>query len=189
MVLMEQPVTQRMRVELPARPLTLDDVTLLAGLDETHRYELDEGNLIIMPQPTVQHSKIMNRLQVWLSGGYPLDLILPVPGLRIFENSSGRSPDLVVLRHAVDDDVSWLDPEAVAIAIEIVSPSSRKMDRIVKPTEYAKVGIPRYWRVERESGPVTVHQYLLDSAGPNYSLERAVMLEDLVTEAPPKPIP
>lgn len=39
-------------VDLPPRPLTLDDVTRLAEADSSHRFELSEGNLIVMPPGT-----------------------------------------------------------------------------------------------------------------------------------------
>ena len=44
-------------------------------------------------------------------------------------------------------------PSAVAdllLVVEIVSPSSEAMDAVVKRTEYARAGIPRYWVVERD---------------------------------------
>ncbi len=38
--------------DLPARPLTLDDVTRLAEAGTRHRFELSEGNLLVMPPRT-----------------------------------------------------------------------------------------------------------------------------------------
>jgi len=44
---------------LPSRPLTLDDVTRLAENDDRHRYELSEGNLIVVPRAdTWRHQEI-----------------------------------------------------------------------------------------------------------------------------------
>ncbi|MPZ26330.1 MAG: hypothetical protein GEV12_07710 [Micromonosporaceae bacterium] len=59
-----------MSVQLPARPLTLDDVTLLAAADDVHRYELQEGNLVVIPPANVEHYAIIMRL-----GGWFLDLL------------------------------------------------------------------------------------------------------------------
>jgi Uma2 family endonuclease len=44
--------------DLPARPLTLDDVTRIAEADTNHRFELSEGNLVVMPPGTWRHQEI-----------------------------------------------------------------------------------------------------------------------------------
>jgi Uma2 family endonuclease len=41
-------------------------------------------------------------------------------------------------------------PEHVGLLVEIVSPSSRKTDRFMKPGEYAEAGVPLFWRVETD---------------------------------------
>ncbi|SCG74694.1 Uma2 family endonuclease [Micromonospora humi] len=46
-------------------------------------------------------------------------------------------------------DGLWLHAADVALVVEIESPSSRRYDRLIKPTLYAEAGIPHYWRVER----------------------------------------
>lgn len=117
--------------ELPARPLTLDDVTLLAASDSRHRFELTEGN--------------------------------------------GRIPDLVVTTGPVADDIVWLAPEMVALAVEIVSKGSERTDRWLKPVEYAEAGIARFWRVEPDD---TVVQFRLD--GKRYIEYGSVALDELL---------
>jgi Uma2 family endonuclease len=75
------------------------------------------------------------------------------------DDLSGRIPDLVVTTGPVPDDTVWLAPETVALAVEIVSKGSERMDRWLKPVEYAEVGIARFWRVEPDD---TVAQFRLD---------------------------
>jgi Uma2 family endonuclease len=36
----------------------------------------------------------------------------------------------------------------VALAVEVISPGSRRLDTIVKRDEYADAGIPHYWVVD-----------------------------------------
>lgn len=43
----------------------------------------------------------------------------------------------------------------VILLIEIISPSSRKMDRVLKRDEYAEAGIPRYWIVDLDE-PISI---------------------------------
>jgi Uma2 family endonuclease len=58
-------------------------------------------------------------------------------------------PDLVVMDAEVArSDVALAQPSDLRLAVEIVSPSSVSMDRILKPARYAEAGIPSYWRVE-----------------------------------------
>jgi Uma2 family endonuclease len=43
--------------------------------------------------------------------------------------------------------------------VEVVSPSSRSIDRLLKPRLYAQAGIPSFWLVERGAGGVAVHVF------------------------------
>jgi Uma2 family endonuclease len=177
-----------MLVRLPGRALTLDDVTELAAADELHRYELDEGSLLIMPPADAEHSALIMRIGAWLiSHGHGPDLVLAMPGLRISENSVGRSPDILVLRRPVARGTVWIDPVDAMLAVEVVSPSSENLDRAIKPGEYARAGIHHFWRVERDGYP-TMHMYVLgiDEHGlPVYVSHRATLLEELLDTAPP----
>jgi Uma2 family endonuclease len=80
--------------------------------------------------------------------------------------SSRRSltPDvLVVTAEAARRNPSHFQPDEVVLAIEIVSPGSKIMDRITKPAMFAEAGIPLYWRIETEP-QITVHTGSLDIA-------------------------
>lgn len=175
--------------QLPPRPLTLDDVAALAAIDDVHRYELDEGTLVVMAPPDKGHTVIVNRIQRWLaSHGYTDDEVLPASGVKIRERTSGRCPDLIVADRTVPDEEIWIDPAAVRLAVEVVSRGSEKVDRDVKPREYASAGIRQYWRVERGVKP-TVHMYRLglDEHGDRaYVSHEAVLLDELLDGEPPK---
>lgn len=169
-----------LHVQLPPRPLTLEDVSNLAETDPDHRYELQEGNLLVMPPADEEHAEIVVRVGAWLlAGGYG-GRVLASPGLRV--GASGRSPDIAVRRSARTARVVWIDPAEVLLAVEIVSPGSTELDRHLKPVEYARAGIPNYWRIEREGTP-TLHAYRLagTTAGePAYTTAGVVALEDLL---------
>jgi Uma2 family endonuclease len=81
---------------------------------------------------------------------------------------TSRRPDVIVYR-ADTIDVTPTRPEHVLLAAEIVSPGSETTDRIVKLDQYARAGIPFYWRVElTATGIPVVYTYLLDSASRRY---------------------
>ncbi len=167
-------------VRLPARPLTLDDIAELADHDPDHRYELQEGNLLVMPPADDEHAEMIMRVGAWLIAGGHAGRVLATPGLRA--GNSGRSPDIVVRRSPRLGRTVWIDPADVLLTIEIVSPGPVELDRHLKTVEYAHVGIPHFWRVERD-GPATVHMFGLgvDADGkPFYVSRGAVLLEDLL---------
>lgn len=175
-------------IELPVKPLTLDDVASLAAADPDHRYEFQEGNLLVIPPPDADHAAIAADLIVWLRNhGYGRRQVLATPGLRVPRGDNpdaiGRSPDIVVCHAPVTGQVVWLDPEDVLLVIEIVSPGSEQLDRVTKATEYAGARVPNYWRVEREGTSVTVHALRLGTGldgQPAYIPHRAILLDDLL---------
>jgi Uma2 family endonuclease len=168
-------------VRLPARPLTLDDVAELAESDPDHRYELQEGNLLVMPPADAEHAEMIMRIGAWLINGGYAGRVLATPGMRA--GSSGRSPDVLVCRQAGIGRTVWIDPADVLLTVEIVSPGSQEMDRYLKPVEYAQVGVPHFWRIERDGQP-TAHLFELGvgAAGePSYVSRGAVLLDDLLS--------
>jgi Uma2 family endonuclease len=56
--------------------------------------------------------------------------------------------------------------EQVMVAVEVVSRSTKRRDRLEKPAEYEAVGIPHYWRIEQEP----VHLFAYDLVGDHYEL-------------------
>jgi Uma2 family endonuclease len=149
-------------LQIPLRPLTLDDVTRLAEDDHEHRFELSEGNLIVMPPGTWRHQEVSLLLASWLLAGGYRGRVNVAPGVRTATDSlNGRIPDLVVTTGPVPDETIWLAPEIIALAVEIVSKGSERTDRWHKPLEYAAAGIQRFWRVELDD---SVIQFELDDA-------------------------
>ena len=145
---------------LPARPLTLGDVTRLAETDRGHRFELTEGNLVVMPPGTWRHQEISGLLFAWFADHGYRGRVNVAPGVKTAADEfNGRIPDLAVTTGPVSDDVVWLPPDVVALVVEIVSKGSERTDRWLKPVEYAEAGIARFWRVEPDD---TVVQFRLD---------------------------
>ncbi|WP_448318505.1 Uma2 family endonuclease [Streptomyces sp. CO7] len=79
---------------------------------------------------------------------------------------TNRRPDVIVYR-AETIDLTPTRPEHVLLVAEVVSPGSETTDRIVKVDQYAKAGIPFYWRVEQAGVPI-VYTYVLDPATRTY---------------------
>lgn len=139
---------------------TTDDLDTLP--EDGVRRELLDGVLHVSPSPSSIHQVIAARLVVALEESCPDDLF--VSQANDVQISSRRLfiPDVLVTTfEAARRNSGKFVPAEVRLAVEIVSPSSASMDRVMKPALYAKAGIPHYWLVEIEGGLV-VHTYQLD---------------------------
>nr|WP_239098386.1 Uma2 family endonuclease [Micromonospora qiuiae] len=142
---------------------TLED--LLALPDDAPRVELVDGVIQVTPSPTLGHQDISFLLASWLRSHAPAHLrATQAVGVALSHNTS-RQPDVLLCRAGLASDRSRLRPADVVLAVEVVSPGTRRVDRFAKPGEYAAAGIPFYWRVEQN--PVHLYAYRLgDRIGP-----------------------
>jgi Uma2 family endonuclease len=136
--------------------LTLDDVAAMADVDQRgHRFELGPGGILtVMPPPGVEHAMIASQLLIWFAThGWPAKQILQNVGLKldIDRGIGGRVPDLTVWSAPPVGPV-WSGVKNLLLAIEIISPGSEPIDRVIKKEEYAAAGIPRYWIVNSDAG-------------------------------------
>jgi Uma2 family endonuclease len=128
------------------RVLTPDEYD---ALPENPLRELVDGVIHVMATPTPWQQDVVDRLKAALAQAMPKYL----RATREIEVRLGdllrRNPDVLVVRaQGFDRRVPFLRPEQVVLAVEVVSPGSQSSDRLVKPVEYARAGIPHYWRVE-----------------------------------------
>jgi Uma2 family endonuclease len=117
---------------------------------------LQEGVLIVTPRPPRPHARAAFRIAKQLDDQLPgnmeaiiefevcVDAAYP-PTVRI--------PDVVITGKQGPE--RRLDGADVLVAIEVVSPDSRRMDTVTKRSEYAEAGIEHYWVVEL-GPPVTL---------------------------------
>ncbi|MFI6100107.1 Uma2 family endonuclease [Lentzea sp. NPDC051213] len=141
---------------------TLDDWESLDP-QEGRRIELVDGRFVVTPTPAFKHQRVGDRLARILDDAVfaeGMEAVTAV-GVRVGK-AFGYIPDVVVVTERVET-VS-VDVANVALVVEIVSPSTKKSDRLEKPAALAAAGVPAYWRVEieGEDGP-TVYCYRLDN--------------------------
>ena len=132
--------------------------------------EIVDGMVVVSPSASKRHNRLArmlaNALDVAAGPDWNADTDFDV---RLQDVPlTNRRPDVVVYR-ADTIDVTPTRPEHVLLVAEIVSPGSETTDRIVKLDQYARAGIPFYWRVElTATGIPVVYTYLLDSASRRY---------------------
>jgi len=148
----------------PGRLLTVAEYAAL-GEDDQYRWELQEGSLVMSPSPSTRHMVAARELLDQLKSQLPHDVrVIPDVDLDLQLESPdrpgwARRPDLIVVEQGVIDRVDTeggLPPASdVHLVVEIVSPTSRRMDYVIKRGEYADAGIPHYWILDLEA-PVSL---------------------------------
>ncbi|MBU9762544.1 Uma2 family endonuclease [Mycobacterium sp. TNTM28] len=140
--------------ELPRDLVTLEQWDALE-LDEARRWELVEGGIVMTPRPRPLHQIVSGNLRQLIRAVLPESLaVLQEVEITVEARfpPTVRDPDLVVVnRSVVDRNPVRVDAHDVALVVEIVSPGSRRTDRVMKLYEYAKADIEHYWIVDLDS--------------------------------------
>ncbi|MFF5079677.1 Uma2 family endonuclease [Actinoplanes sp. NPDC000266] len=159
------------------RAYTIEDVLKMRV--GAPRVELLAGALSVVPTPSGAHQKISGLLWMWMLRHAPttFEPLLAV-GILVGVRET-LEPDVLLLHKPVDLEHHFFDADQVSVAVEIVSPSTKRRDRLEKPAQYAKVGVPHYWRIEQDP----VHVYAYDLVGGCYQLA-ADAEDELVLSAP-----
>jgi Uma2 family endonuclease len=148
---------------LPSQPghqlLTVADYLSLGEDPDGVRYELQEGVLVMAASPLPRHQRCILRLGAQLEPQLPdhldvfpdvdIDLELVPPG----RPGTVRRHDLAVVTRAGFDrrerEGGVLRAAELVVAIEVLSPGSVRVDRVLKNSEYADAGVPYYyWLVD-----------------------------------------
>lgn len=134
----------------------------LAELDvpDWWRYEILDGALVVTPSAGRAHEYAGEELRARIRAAQPDQWTVLGPIGVTVDTGSYFIPDLVVTDRTVLAGAGDLAPAEVHLAVEIESPGSASMDRIVKPAKFAAAGIPHYWRLETE--PLRLSAYRLD---------------------------
>ena len=144
--------------------LTYEDFAALP--DDGKRYELHEGELSVTPSPGMRHQDVLLNLALVLAphvrtSGHGKLVLSPFDC--IMSDITVVEPDLVYLDAARLSLLSERGLEgAPTLAVEIVSPSSRRIDRRRKMALYAAHDVTWYWIVDPEAR--TIEAYRLDGA-------------------------
>jgi Uma2 family endonuclease len=127
-----------------------------------HRVELIDGQIVVSPTARVWHSAVVDVLidqlvAVKQRRGWRFHVYLTV---HIEPTRERLIPDLMI---APPDAPQFGDAEllsgGVLLVAEVVSPSSRRQDREVKPRAYAQGRVPLYLVIDKLADPpaVTLH--------------------------------
>jgi Uncharacterized protein conserved in cyanobacteria len=149
--------------------------------DDGHRYEILDGSMEMMsPGPSTTHQAVSGVLEFILQQSCRSDyMVYHAPLDVILDQTNVVQPDVLMIHrsrlHIVTQRGIEGPPDMVT---EILSPGSRRKDKVTKRRTYAKFGVREYWVVDTES--LTLEQYRLDEDG-NYVLHQLYEGDDVVT--------
>ncbi|MFB9687748.1 Uma2 family endonuclease [Amycolatopsis plumensis] len=111
------------------------------------RVELVDGMLLVSPWPGPEHQRLLGKLQSAFASALPGGTEL-LPGVNVRIGTQRLLiPDLVILNCPGIDTVAYAASD-VLLAAEIVSPSTKIQDRVLKRAVYAEALIPYHLLVE-----------------------------------------
>ncbi|MCD9023209.1 Uma2 family endonuclease [Cohnella silvisoli] len=132
--------------------LTYDDY---AALDDDQRYELVDGRLELMsPGPNTLHQLISFEMAHLIANTCESEyIVMTAPLDVILSPREVRQPDLILVRRSRLHILTRRGVEGPPdLVVEILSPSTRKRDKIEKAYKYALFGIKEYWLVDPDNG-------------------------------------
>lgn len=133
---------------LPRRPLTRADLETMP--DDGHRYEVVDGVLIVSPAPSRSHQRAVWRLgrlldDAIVAADEGLEM-LTAPFAVVLADDTEIQPDLVIAPEGrfTESDL----PGAPLLAVEVLSPTTRRIDLLLKKDRLRQAGCEHYWVVD-----------------------------------------
>lgn len=127
---------------------------------ETKRYELLEGELVMVPSPTTYHQRISWNLERILGDfvrKHNLGSVYHAPLDVMFSQEDVAQPDIFFISEERSQIITEENIQGTPdLIIEILSPATAERDRTYKRTLYARNGVKEYWIVDPESKSVEV---------------------------------
>lgn len=116
--------------------------------NEGYRYEIIDGTLIVSPAPAWIHQRAVTGMWSLLEGARPSDdfEVLVAPFDVKLADDTVIQPDVLVARYS-DMSNRWL-AAAPLLAVEVLSPSSRRIDLGRKRPRLERARCPSYWVID-----------------------------------------
>jgi Uma2 family endonuclease len=141
-----------------ATKLSYEDFVLFP--DDGKRHELIDGEHFVTPSPNRRHQAVLRRLTVLLEPlirEHGLGEVFFAPFDVVFTRHDVVEPDLLFVssaRSAILTDANVQG--APDVVVEVLSPTSRRQDEILKRDLYERGGVAEYWIVDPEAETVKV---------------------------------
>lgn len=136
-----------------ARPYTYADLEAMPA--DGRRYELIDGTLIVTPAPRISDQIAVLELAVVLRSAASAEFqVLVGPCDYLVSNLTVLQPDVLVVNAADLGEKNVKQPPA--LVVEVLSPSTGRVDLETKRLAYEAAGVPSYWLVDPGEPLLTV---------------------------------
>ncbi|MCA1712110.1 MAG: Uma2 family endonuclease [Actinobacteria bacterium] len=164
---MAEPALQQHFYPMHSGPFTVEDREKMP--EDGRRCELIDGALYVSPSAGRPHNDLLMHLFRQLDRACPEDVtIYNVPYDFRLADGSELVPDITVAR--TEDLGEKRITRTPLLVVEVISPSSRLMDPLVKRAKYEAARVPAYWIAD----PTTARLTVLELERREY-VERAVV--------------
>jgi Uma2 family endonuclease len=131
---------------------TVDDLASVP--DDGRRYELVDGSLVVTPAPNKRHQLVVLELYETFKAAAPAGLhVVVAPYEWRPAPDTAFQPDVLVCSSAAD---LAYETEPPLIVAEVLSPSTRSFDLLLKRDRYQREGVGAYWIVDAAVPSITV---------------------------------
>ncbi len=141
-----------------AKKLTYDDYVNLP--DDGKRYEIIDGELYVNPSPNMKHQRVLGNLFVSLTTfveKHKLGLVFVAPFDVVMSDINVVQPDILFISKERMDVLTKANVQGVPdIAIEVLSPGTRRKDQTKKRQAYERHGVQEYWIVDPEDDSIRI---------------------------------
>jgi Uma2 family endonuclease len=145
-----------MRMPMLKREWTVDD--LLDMPDDGQRYEIIDGELFVTSAPALRHQEAIAEMHVRLREYLSRERIghaYFAPADVIFSPKRAVQPDVLVIPLVNGRRPErFEDAGRLLFAIEVLSPSSARADRVAKRALFRSEGVSEYWVVDLDARAV-----------------------------------
>ena len=119
--------------------------------EDGRRYEVLDGELFVSPSPSRQHQRAVRMLLLLLDPyctRHGLGEALDSPADIEFSLRDLLQPDVFVVPNT---GPSWREATSLLLAVEVLSPSTARVDRHDKRPTYQRYRVPEYWIVDLDA--------------------------------------
>ena len=136
--------------------------------DGGNRYEVIDGELFVTPAPSWTHQRAVSELYLLIMPylrEHGLGNAIIAPADVVFGPRNAVEPDLFVVPLVAGSvPRTWEEVGRLLLAVEVLSPSTRRTDRGEKRDLYKRKAVPRYWIIDTDAR--TVERWLPDDSAP-----------------------
>lgn len=122
--------------------------------DDGKRYEVLDGELAVTPAPSLRHQSVAQYLWLILDRyvrEHGIGYAIMAPADVEFSSRRLLQPDVFVVPGDGGRPKRWSDIRSLLLAVEVLSPSTARHDRIEKRGIYLSEGVPEYWIVDSDA--------------------------------------